>query len=102
MLPVEKHWSRFLQTLSSTYERILERVNSSNGYSQRLVQRALRWILADQPANSLTVKSVELTAAALCEAISIEDQDLEINSDAILDEGRGSEVVQQPCEKIVP
>lgn len=62
--------------LNSTYERILGRVNQSNPESQKLVQRALRWINSD----------FELTIEALCEAVSIELGDTRRNPQTIPDE----------------
>ena len=61
-------------TLDATYARILRRVKESNRDVQVLVQRSLRWIAHGRP---------ELSAAALCEAVSINPGDKFLNRDSI-------------------
>ena len=65
--------------LNATYERILDRVNQSNPETQKLVQRALRWI-----ANTGEVYG--LSSQALCEAVSVDPGSTKLNSEAIPDE----------------
>lgn len=65
--------------LNSTYERILDRVNQKNPETQKLVQRALRWIANDDGRTSFTIE-------VLCEAVSIDFRSTRQNYDAILDE----------------
>ena len=65
--------------LNATYERILDRVNQSNPETQKLVQRALRWI-----ANTDEVYG--LSSQALCEAVSVDPGSTKLNSEAIPDE----------------
>ena len=62
--------------LNSTYERILDRVNQSNPETQKLVQRALRWIACEYA----------LPSQALCEAVSVDLGSTNLNSEAIPDE----------------
>lgn len=65
--------------LNSTYERILDRVNQSNPETQKLVQRALRWI-----AHTSTFSG--FNSEALCEAVSIDFSSTKQDSEAIPDE----------------
>ena len=61
-------------TLDATYARILRRVKESNYDVQVLVQRSLRWIAHGRP---------ELSAAALCEAVSVNPGDTFLNREDI-------------------
>lgn len=71
--------------LNSTYERILSRVNHSNLETQKLVQRALRWIAGEfEDFNSLSIG--KLSTEALCEAVSVNLGSKQRNSQAIPDE----------------
>lgn len=63
--------------LNSTYERILERVNASNTEVQKLVQSSLRWIICSR--RPLSIK-------ALCEATSINEEDIQLDREAVADE----------------
>ncbi|MCJ1242962.1 hypothetical protein MMC30_000158 [Trapelia coarctata] len=63
-------------TLPKTYERILRRVNKCPGGVQKMVRRALQWIaFAETP----------LSLSALAEAISVEQGDVHLDSEAIVD-----------------
>ena len=63
-------------TLYATYERILQRVSNCNKDVQQLVQKSLRWLVCSEgPLSSL----------ALCEAISIETGDTDLDRSAIPD-----------------
>ena len=64
-------------TLSATYERILRRVNNSSNDVQKLVQRCLRWIVHSNG---------ELSIAELCEAISINNDDVTLDREAVPEE----------------
>ena len=64
--------------LNATYERILSRVNQSNVETQKLVRRALRWIANDG--------KFDLTAEAVCEAVSIDFGTTKRNAQAIPEE----------------
>jgi hypothetical protein len=64
-------------TLSATYERILDRVNASNADTQRLVQNVLTWIICSKDP---------LSTKELLEAVSINEGDTELDSDAMPDE----------------
>ncbi|KAF2235009.1 hypothetical protein EV356DRAFT_133209 [Viridothelium virens] len=66
-------------TLFETYERILERINRKNIYSQRIVQKALRWTFAWPGIDPLPTK-------ALCEAISFDDDTKRIDPGSVPDE----------------
>ena len=66
--------------LNATYERILRRVNTSNHYVQIHVSRTLRWIIHRD------VDSETFTTKALCEAIPINVNDPERNTEMITDE----------------
>ncbi|KAF6222560.1 hypothetical protein HO133_000605 [Letharia lupina] len=61
--------------LTSTYERILNRVNQSNPETQKLVRRTLRWI----------TNGNRITTEAVCEAVSIDLGSTRRNSQAIPD-----------------
>lgn len=61
--------------LTSTYERILNRVNQSNPETQKLVRRTLRWI----------VNPIFIETEAVCEAVSIDLGSTRRNSQAIPD-----------------
>lgn len=63
--------------LTSTYERILDRVNESNEDGRILVQRTLRW---------LTGTSEPLSNEALCEVVTIKQDDVRLDRDSIPDE----------------
>ena len=81
-----------LETLSpdleSTYERILRRVDDTNIYVRRLVQRTLRW---------LVVAKGELTISALREALTMEDNISRLDRDAVSDEF----VLLRSCSSLV-
>ncbi|KAK8196846.1 ankyrin repeat-containing domain protein [Phyllosticta capitalensis] len=63
--------------LSETYERILERVNKKrNPKLQKMVQNTLRWLLYGP----------KMKSAALCEALAIKDDSVQLNPEAIPDE----------------
>jgi hypothetical protein len=64
-------------TLYATYERILDRVNSSNTDTQQLVQRVLMWIVCSKEP---------LSTKELLEAVSISEGDIELDLDAMPDE----------------
>lgn len=64
-------------TLTATYERILRKVNNSSKDVQKLVQRCLRWIVHSNG---------ELSIAALCEAISINNDDTTLDREAVPEE----------------
>ena len=64
--------------LTSTYARILNRVNQSNPDTQKLVRRALRWITCVDRTNNFTTE-------ALCEAVSIDLGSTRRDSQAIPD-----------------
>ncbi|KAI4181822.1 MAG: hypothetical protein LQ348_004959, partial [Seirophora lacunosa] len=64
-------------TLKETYERILRRVNASSKDVQLLVSRVLRWIICARKP---------LKIEALCEAVSIDLGDTEMEDDKISDE----------------
>ena len=64
-------------TLSATYERILRRVNNSSNDVQKLVQRCLRWIVHSKR---------KLSIAELCEAISINNDDITLDREAVPEE----------------
>ena len=64
-------------TLHATYERILQRINKSNKDVRQLVQRSLRWLVCSK---------VQLSSLALCEAISIETEDTDLDRTSIPDE----------------
>lgn len=68
-------------TLNATYERILRRVNASNRDVQTLVSRALRWIIHQK-----SWYDMELSTAALCEAVSVNIGDSRRDLEAICDE----------------
>lgn len=68
--------------LNSTYERILSRVNNSNLDTQKLVQRALRWI-AGEFTDFDSYGTGKLSTEALCEAVSVELGSKQRNSQAI-------------------
>ena len=76
--------------LTSTYERILSRVNQGNAETQKLVRRALRWIANDEGYSGLTV-------GALCEAISIDLGSTRRNPEAIPDDY----AILQSCSSLV-
>ena len=57
-------------TLNDTYERILQRINNSNKEVQQLVRRSLRWLMCS---------FAPLSSSALCEAVTIEIGDTEID-----------------------
>jgi len=61
-------------TLSETYERIIERANKKDKYSQDILQRALRWVVTWR-----TPFPIE----ALCEAVSIEPEHTEVSIDSV-------------------
>ena len=71
--------------LNSTYERILSRVNNSPPETQRLVQRALRWIAGEFTAVD-RYSTGKLSIEALCEAVSVDLGSKQRNSEAIPDE----------------
>ncbi|KAK8217870.1 ankyrin repeat-containing domain protein [Phyllosticta capitalensis] len=63
--------------LSETYERILERVNKKrNPKLQKMVQNTLRWLLYGP----------KMKSAALCEALAIKDDSVQLNPEAVPDE----------------
>lgn len=64
-------------TLHATYERILQRINKCNKDVQQLVQRSLRWLVCSK---------AHLSSVALCEAISIETGDNDLDRNRISDE----------------
>lgn len=64
-------------TLHATYERILQRINKSNKDLQQLVQRSLQWLVCSK---------AHLSSVALCEAISIETGDKDLDQSRIPDE----------------
>lgn len=64
-------------TLHATYERILQRVNKRSKEVQQLVQRSLRWLVCSK---------LPLRSSALCEAISIETGDRDLDRTRISDE----------------
>ena len=70
--------------LNSTYERILSRVNHSNSETQKLVQRALRWIAGE--FTDFDSHGFGLSTEALCEAVSVDLGSKQRNSQAIPDE----------------
>ncbi|KAI9662308.1 MAG: hypothetical protein M1821_008475 [Bathelium mastoideum] len=80
-LPTDSSRRKALQTLPptlfKTYERILHRVNERDIYSQRIVQRALRW--------TMTSFGFHLSVEALCEAVSIDDDAVRLDPDSIPD-----------------
>lgn len=71
--------------LNSTYERILGRVNHSNSETQKLVQRALRWISGEFLDFDSDMNG-KLSTEALCEAVSVDLGSKQRNSQAIPDE----------------
>ena len=71
--------------LNSTYERILGRVNHSNSETQKLVQRALRWI-SGEFTDFYSNANGKLSIEALCEAVSVDLGSKQRNSQAIPDE----------------
>lgn len=75
-------------TLHATYERILQRINKSNKDVQQLVQRSLRWLVCSK---------AHLSSVALCEAISIETGDKDVDQSRISDE---NEVLRR-CSSLV-
>jgi ankyrin repeat protein len=64
-------------TLFETYERLLERVDTRHTSVKQMVQRTLRWIVHGQEP---------LSIAALCEAISIQDDDKTLHDESICEE----------------
>lgn len=74
--------------LPTTYERILEKVNSSSEENQIIVWRALRWIL-------FSVRPLPL--AALSEAVSVNPGDTSLERDAIVDE----EAILEGCGSLI-
>ena len=64
-------------TLFKTYEKLLERVNTRHSSVKQMVQRALRWIVHGKEP---------LSIAALCEAISIQDDDKTLDDGSICEE----------------
>jgi hypothetical protein len=64
-------------TLFATYERILDRVNASNSDTQQLVQRVLTWIVCSKEP---------LSTIELLEAVSISEDDAELDFEAMPDE----------------
>lgn len=64
-------------TLFATYERILDRVNTSNSDTQKLVQSVLTWVVCSKEP---------LSTKELLEAVSISDGDTELDHDAMPDE----------------
>lgn len=64
-------------TLHATYERILQRINTRSKEVQQLVQRSLRWLVCSK---------APLSSSALCEAISIETGDRDLDRTRIPDE----------------
>ena len=89
-LPTDSMRRKALQTLPptlfETYERILERLNEKDTFSQRIVQRTLRWVIFGWTllgwADSWRRTSI---IEALCEAVSIEDDAVQLHPDSIPD-----------------
>ena len=75
-------------TLHATYKRILQRVNERSKEVQQLVQRSLRWLVCSK---------LPLRSSALCEAISIETGDRDIDRTRISDE----EDILRCCSSLV-
>ena len=75
-------------TLHATYERILQRINKSNKDVQQLVQRSLRWLVCSK---------ANLSSEALCQAISIETGDTDLDRNRIPEE---SEILRR-CSSLV-
>ncbi|KAM0796420.1 ankyrin repeat-containing domain protein [Usnea florida] len=75
-------------TLHATYERILQRVNRCSKEVQLLVQRSLRWLLCSKQ---------QLTSLALCEAVSIDSGDTNLDRSAMPDE----EEILRRCSSLV-
>ena len=63
--------------LQSTYVRILKRIDRKSRDIRKLVQRTLRW---------LAYASAELSTTALCEAVSIKDDTVTLDRNAVPDE----------------
>ena len=75
-------------TLHATYERILHRVNRSNKEVQRLVQRSLRWLVCS---------FAKLSSSALCDAVTIEIGDTDLDRNRIVEE----EEILRWCSSLV-
>ncbi|KAF4458972.1 Ankyrin repeat, partial [Fusarium albosuccineum] len=75
-------------TLNKTYERILDRIQSKNAAVQYLVEQCLHFIAVAEPP---------LTISELQEAVSIDDETLTLDSDALVDEA----TIIQHCSSLV-
>ncbi|CAK1363464.1 unnamed protein product [Cercospora beticola] len=75
--------------LETTYERILARVEQANEHTRTLVRRVLMWLVRspDDENNHEKTKhdGARLSAAALCQAVSINVEDREFEHDAAPD-----------------
>lgn len=64
-------------TLNATYERILQRVNTSNKQVRQLVQRSLRWLVCTK---------IPIKGRALCEATSVYPGNTNLDRSAVPEE----------------
>ncbi|PPJ60975.1 hypothetical protein CBER1_02019 [Cercospora berteroae] len=80
-LPTDAARRKALKTLppdlKTTYERILTRIEQEAKHTKLVVRRVLMWLVQDTEH-----RGERLSAAALCQAVAINDEDLELDPEA--------------------